>query len=173
MEEAPADASTLIYIAKADAFVEVAQCVPKLLVPPAVWREAVAEGERAGAAEVPRIRAAQGLGVLERVQLSQADQRLAATIAAENRLGSGESEVLAIGSSIGRAIVDEGRATRVARSLGVVPISTLFLPVVGRRSGRLTASDAMALLRRLAAAVATARADVVQEIEKELQREHT
>src|SRR6266508_1400575 len=98
MEEAPADASTLIYIAKADAFVEVAQCVQTLLVPPAVWREAVAEGERAGAAEVPRIRAAQGLGVLERVQLSQADQRLAATIAAENRLGSGESEVLAIGS---------------------------------------------------------------------------
>lgn len=170
MEEAPADASSLIYIAKADAFGAVTRCVRKLLVPAAVWREAVVEGERVGACEVPRIRAAEAASHLERVALSASEQRLAGTIAAENRLGSGESEVLAIGLRLGRAVIDEGRASRVARGLGVIAVSTLFLPVVGWRSGRLSRRDAIALLRRLAA-VTGARSDVVQEIEKELRRE--
>ncbi len=170
MEEVPADASTLIYVAKADAFGEVALCVRKLLVPPAVWREAVVEGDRVGAAEVPRIRAAEAAGILVRVELSESEQRLAATIAAQNRIGSGESEALAIGSSLGRAIVDEGRGSRVARALGIVPVSTLFSPVVGRQSGRLSSNDGLALLRRLATVIG-ARADVVQEIEKALRRE--
>jgi predicted nucleic acid-binding protein len=170
MEVAAADASTLIYIAKADVFREVAECVRKLLAPPAVWREAVVQGERVGAAEVPRIRAAEAAGILERVELSESERRLAGTLAVENRLGSGESEVLAIGLSLGRALIDEGRASRVGRGLGVVAVSTLFLPLIGRDSGRLSSSDATALLRRLAA-VTGARSDVVQEIEKELRRD--
>jgi predicted nucleic acid-binding protein len=170
MEEAPADASTLIYIAKANAFGEVAQCVRRMFVPPAVWREAVVEGDRVGAADVPQIRAAEAAGGIERVELSDSDLGLAGMIAVQNRLGSGESEVLAIGSSLGRAIVDEGRASRVARAMGIVPVSTLFLPVVGRNSGQLSSSDAVKLLRRLAT-VTGARSDVVQRIEMELQRE--
>jgi predicted nucleic acid-binding protein len=170
MEEAPADASTLIYIAKADAFDEVRECVSRLLVPPAVWREAAVAGESVGAAEVPRIRAAEAGGVIERVDLSRADLRLAGMIAVQNRLGSGESEVLAIGSRLGHAVVDEGRASRVARAMGIVAVSTLFLPVVGRQSGRLSKSEATDLLRRFAA-VTGARSDVVQTIEKDIQRE--
>ena len=170
MEEAPADASSLIYIAKADVFGGVARCVRKLLAPPAVWREAVVAGERVGAPEVPRIRSAEAASNVERVALSASEQRLARTIAAENRLGSGESEVLAIGLRLGRAVIDEGRASRVARGLGVIAVSTLFLPVVGWHSGRLSRRDAISLLRRLAA-VTGARSDVVQEIEKELRRE--
>jgi predicted nucleic acid-binding protein len=170
MEETPADASSLIYIAKADAFGGVARCVRKLLAPPAVWREAVVDGERVGAAEVPRIRAAEAASGLERVALSASEQRLAGTIAVENRLGSGESEVLAIGLSLGRAVIDEGRASRVGRALGIIAVSTLFLPVVGWRSGGLARRDAIALLRRLAA-VTGARSDVVQEIENEFGRE--
>jgi predicted nucleic acid-binding protein len=168
MEETPADASSLIYIAKADAFGGVARCVARLLVPPAVWREAVVEGDRVGAAEVPRIHAAQAAGLVERVALSASEQRLAGTIAVEHRLGSGESEVLAIGRSFGHALIDEGRASRVSRALGVITVSTLFLPVVGWQSGRLSRRDAIALLRRLAAVIG-ARSDVVQEIEKELE----
>jgi predicted nucleic acid-binding protein len=167
MEEAPADASSLIYIAKADAFDAVARCVHKFLVPSAVWREAVVDGERVGAPEVPRIRAAEAAAVLERVALSASEHGLAGTIAAENRLGSGESEVLAIGLRLGHAVIDEGRASRVARALGITAISTLFLPVVGWQSSRLSRGDAMALLLHLAA-VTGARSDVVQEIENEL-----
>jgi predicted nucleic acid-binding protein len=169
MEETPADASSLIYIAKADAFDGVAR-VRKLLAPPAVWREAVVDGDRVGAAEVPRIRAAEAASALERVALSASEQRLAGTIAVENRLGSGEREVLAIGLSLGRAVIDEGRASRVGRALGIIAVSTLFLPVVGWRSGGLSRRDAIALLRRLAA-VTGARSDVVQEIENEFGRE--
>src|SRR6266508_1601994 len=133
-QEVPADASTLIYLAKADAFMEVGLCVAGLLAPPSVWREAVVDGERIGALEVPRIRAAQSL---RQVDLSEAQGALARTLASEHRLGAGESEVLALGRSAGYAVVDEGRGARVARSLGIVAISTLFLPVLGRRGGAL------------------------------------
>jgi predicted nucleic acid-binding protein len=147
MEDYPADASTLIYIAKADAFGELAKCLRHLLAPPGVWREAVVEGERIGATEVSRIRAV------------------------ENRLGTGESEVLAVGTSLGQVIIDEGRASRVARALGLIALSTLFLPILGCRSGRLPAADAVIVLRRLAA-VTGARSDAVQKLEEELRREY-
>src|SRR5712691_6075842 len=111
-EELPADASTLIYIAKADAFQEIQRCVSTILVPSSVWREAVEEGEGIGAVEVPRIRKAEQAGSLRLAELAEAEAALAAAIAGEHRLGSGESEALALGKPIGQAIVDEGRATR-------------------------------------------------------------
>jgi predicted nucleic acid-binding protein len=169
MDEEPADASTIIYIAKAAAFGEVALCVPRLLIPPAVWHEAVVEGDRIGAFEVPRIRAARTAGTLQAVDLSASETRLAATIAAQHRLGRGESEVLAVGNRTGGCVVDEGRASRVARALGLAPVSTLLLPVLGVRSGRLQSDEALGLLGRLAA-VTGARVDVVQRIEQELKR---
>src|SRR5712691_11472860 len=145
-EELPADASSLIYLAKADAFAAAFSCVGGLLAPPAVWREAVEAGEHIGAAEVPRIRAAAEQELLRIVELSTDQQELAATIAAQHRLGLGESEVLALGTAIGRAIVDEGRATRAADALAILPVSTLFLPVLGRRSGSVDEGEAVALL---------------------------
>src|SRR5207342_3321411 len=131
MEDTPVDASTIIYIAKADAFEDVGRVISTLLVPAAVWREAVVEGERIGAFEVPRIRAAEVAGVIKRVELSAAEQRAAQGIADEHGLGKGESEVLAVAQRLGRAVVDEGRASRVAHLLGVSAVSTLLLPVVG------------------------------------------
>ena len=163
----PADASTLIYLAKADAFDEIRNCVPEITVTPAVWHEAVLEGERIGAPEVPRIVEAARAGGLRRVELSSHEQATADSIAAEHRLGRGESEVLALGIGIGRAIVDEGRASRVAEALGVFPLSTLFLPVLGRRGGRLDEDQAVHLLRRLAV-VTGATAEVVFAIEERL-----
>jgi len=169
-EDLPGDASTLIYLAKADAFEAAASCVTTILVPPAVWREAVDAGERLAYTDVPRIRDAEENGWLRRVDLSQDEQSLAATIAAEHRLGLGESEVLAFAQPLGRALVDEGRAARAARALGIVPISTLFLPALGRQSGRLSEAAALALLRKLAI-VTGARAEAVFAIEEHLRRE--
>jgi predicted nucleic acid-binding protein len=169
-EELPADASTLIYLAKADAFDEAAACVSRILVPPSVWREAVDEGERIGALEVPRIRAAAEAGVLARVDPSEAELARASALAAQYRLGAGESEVLALAMPARRAIVDEGRAARVAQSLGIVPVSTLFLPVLGRRAGTLDARTAIAMLRKLAGVIG-ARAEAVFAIEQELRKE--
>jgi predicted nucleic acid-binding protein len=164
--EVPADASTLIYLAKADAFTDVALCVAGLLAPPSVWREAVVDGERIGAIEVPRIREAESL---RRVDLTPAQGALAATLASEQRLGAGESEVLAIGQSAGYAVVDEGRGARVARSLGIVALSTLFLPVLGRRDGGLDQDEALELLHTLSV-VTGARAEVVIALERRIRR---
>lgn len=168
-DELPCDASTLIYLAKADAFAEAARCLGPLVVTPAVWREAVEEGERIGAAEVPRIREAERSGILHRVVLDEPEQQLSESIASEQRLGAGESEVLALGTTIGQAVIDEGRASRVAESLGITPISTLFVPLVGHRKRILSHSEALDLLRRLAI-VAGARADVVFALEKGLRK---
>jgi hypothetical protein len=169
-EELPGDASTLIYLAKADVFEAAAACVSTILVPPSVWTEAVAAGERFEYPDVPRIRDALDAGWLRRIELTDEQQALAGTIASEHRIGLGESEVLAAGRSSGRAIVDEGRATRAARSLGIVPISTLFLPVLGHLGGGLDEADALSLLRRLAV-VTGARAETVFAIEAHLGKE--
>lgn len=169
-QELPGDASTLIYLAKADAFEAASFCVPGILVPSAVWREAVETGERFEYPDVPRIRGAEAAGLLRRIDLGEDEQAVAATIAAEHRLGLGESEVLAVGQRIGRALVDEGRAARAARSLGIVAISTLFLPALGRRREGLDETAAVALLRKLAI-VTGARADVVFALEEQLRKE--
>ncbi|MDQ2910863.1 MAG: hypothetical protein M3R39_07600 [Actinomycetota bacterium] len=166
----PPDASTLIYLAKADAFQQAQRCVQTILVAPSVWREAVDEGERIGAVEVPRIRAARDDGSLRLVSLSQGELADAASIAAGHRLGAGESEVLALGTRLRRAIVDEGRAARVADALGIESYSTLFLPVLGRRRGGLDEEEAMSLLHRLAIVIGP-RAEVVLAIERHLRTE--
>lgn len=168
--DVPGDASTLIYLAKADACEEASTGVSPILVPPAVWREAVDEGERVGAPDVSRIREAAGAGLLRRVRLSDAEEDLAASIATEHRLGLGESEVLAVARRQARALIDEGRAARVATALGIVPISTLFLPVLAQREGAVDTPSAVELLRRLAV-VTGARADAVFAIEQQLRKE--
>lgn len=168
--ELPCDASTLIYLAKADAFSEAVRCVGPLVVTPSVWREAVEEGERIGAPEVPRIREAEMEGLLHRVDLDETEQKLAESLAVEQRLGAGESEVLALATTTGQAVIDEGRASRVAEAVGITPVSTLFLPLVGRQQRALQTREALALLRRLAV-VTGARAEVVFRLESELRKE--
>lgn len=165
MKEAlPGDASTLIYLAKADAFAVAHHCLKRILAPPGVWREAVEDAERLAYPDVPRIRDAVEDGFVVRVELDDDAQVLAGTIATEHRLGVGESEVLALGRGTGRALLDDGRAARVAPTLGVQPVSTLFLPVLGCVHGGLESSAAVAFLRRLAI-VTGARAETVYEIE--------
>lgn len=169
-DEVPGDASTLIYLAKADVFQAAASCVPTILAPPSVWRESVEAGEELGYPDVPRIRTAEATGSVRRVELSTADAAAAGSIATHHRLGLGESEVLALARTGRRALVDEGRAARAARALGIVPISTLFLPVLGRRRGALGTRDAVELLRSLAI-VTGARAEVVFAIDRALRKD--
>src|SRR6266849_1657170 len=168
MEEGiPGDASTLIYLAKANVFERAHQCVSTILVSPSVWREAVDQGERIGALEIPRIRAAADAGSLRLVELSEREEALASAIAGADRLGAGESEVLALATRIGGAIVDEGRAARVAEARAITVVSTLFLPVLGRQSRVLDEEQAVDLLWRLAIVIGP-RAEVVYAIEQHL-----
>lgn len=148
-EGVPADASSLIYIAKCDSFREVQRCAPLILVTPSVWEEAVEGGEQIGAPEA-LIRVAAETGWLQRVALEKEAARLARSIPAGERLGRGEREVLAMGRLVGRCIVDEGRAARVAASMGIASVPTLLLPALGYRSDRLDRSEAVDLMRCLA-----------------------
>jgi predicted nucleic acid-binding protein len=105
-----------------------------------------------------------------RVELTGQEEALAGSLAGDHRLGRGESEVLALGRRLGRAIVDEGRASRVAAALGIRRVSTLFLPVLGAQGRAMTRADAIAFLRRLALATG-ARAEAVYAIEEFLRRD--
>ncbi len=72
--------------------------------------------------------------------------------------------MVALATVRGQVLLDESRATRVAEALGFRPLSTLFLPLLGRSSGVLTEAHALEFLRRLSIATG-ARADVVIRIE--------
>lgn len=165
----PADASTLVYLAKADAFDAATRCVESISVPPLVWAEAVEAGQEKGAPEVARIEQAHGDGFLQRVELSEDQLAFATRIRNEHRLGHGESEVLALGQSGALVLVDEGRAARVAQALGINAVSTLFLPVLGRRHGPIPRGAALRLLEDLAV-VTGARAEVVLRIQQEIEK---
>jgi predicted nucleic acid-binding protein len=97
---------------------------------------------------------------VRRLDLTTKQEQRASQIASTHRLGQGESETLAAAESGGRVLVDDGRATRVAQALGLVPLSTLFLPVLAVRAGGMSESDALARLRSIATA-ANARAETV------------
>jgi hypothetical protein len=139
-----------------------------LVVGNAVWREAVEDGERFGYQDAQRIRRAHADEFVRRVALDDALSAMAGNIASTWRLGQGESETLALGQSARVAIVDDGRAARVAAALGIQPVSTLFLPVLGIR-GELSAVEARRFLHELAV-VMSARAEAIFEIEKHLGR---
>jgi predicted nucleic acid-binding protein len=144
--------------------------VGTVAVTPAVWDEVVEEGRRIGAPEVERVEAAAASGLLTRVDRTPQLRKAAEGIAITHRLGRGESEVLALAGLDGRCIVDEGRASRVASAMGLTPIPTLLIPVIGARSGVMTVREARALLRELAIA-ASARADLLLALEAELKGE--
>ena len=55
----------------------------------------------------------------------------------------------------------------MAAALGYVPISTIFIPIIGCRERALSKSDALELLRRLASVI-TIRADVMLMLESSI-----
>ena len=168
IEELPADASCLIHIARIDAFQRATRCVDSLVVGPAVWREAVEDGERYGYEDAQRIRDAAETGFVRKVDLEPDVAAFAGSLAATWRLGQGESEALALGREHGRAVVDDGRAARVAVTVGIEPVSTLFLPALGALRG-LEHEEAVQLLRQLAV-VMSARAETVFAVEEFIRR---
>jgi predicted nucleic acid-binding protein len=164
-EGVPSDATTLIYLAKADSFSLVEQAGFTLSCPAAVWREAVEDGEAGAYEDVQSIRDAEATGWVRRVSLTRAQEATASAIATTHRVGQGESEVLALAASGGRALLDDGRAARVAESIGVMPISTLFLPAIAAARGSLSHAAAIEALRAIARA-AGARAEAIIEVER-------
>ena len=161
------DASTLIYLAKADALHDAGALLGALLVPPAAWRETVESGERRGQLDKARIRSARDQGLLHIVELDPAIERRAIEIRRRRRIGFGESQVLATARKGSLVLMDDRRAARVAASMGMSTARTISLPVLCWRRGLMDSSGAVELLRRLTRAVGV-RADVLIRLEAEL-----
>lgn len=170
-EGTPADASALIYLAKAGAFPAAHVVVGRILIPPQVCVEAVEAGERKGMGDPTRIRSAEQKDLLHRIALTPAAEGRASDIVRRFRLGGGESQVIAVAARIGQMILmDDRQGRRVARALGCMPIATVFLPVFGRRGGLLDAPASLDLLHRLARVVGL-RADVLIRLETAIAKE--
>lgn len=160
------DASTLIYLAKADALPDAGRIAGALLVSPAAWRESVGTGRR-GHAEAVRIRSARKQGLIQILDLDARAERKAIELRSRHRIGLGESQVLAAARKSSTVLMDDRRAARVARVSGLIPLRTVSLPAFSCRRGLLGASEALALLRRLATVIPV-RADVLMRLETDL-----
>lgn len=161
------DASSVIYLAEADALRDAAVLVGALLVPPAVWREAVEAGERRGQLDQVSIRSARDQGLLHVLELDPEIEKRAIEIKRRRRIGFGESQVLAIAKQGGLVLMDDRRAARVAMSMGVSPARTISLPVLCWRRGLIDSSGALDLLRRLTRVVGV-RADLLMRLEADI-----
>lgn len=146
----PADASSLIYLAKTGGLQYAVACLGPLLMTPRVWVEVVEFGERRGATDVALIRAAIAGRSIRKSKLDEAHSERAERIAADFGLGLGESEVLACADQHPFVLLDEKRATRAANALGISTIGTIVVPALCARAGVLDKTAALVLLDAIA-----------------------
>ncbi len=142
----PADSSAIIYLAKAGGLAAASARFGPLLMAPAVWAEVVVAGARAGRAEVAAIEQAVETGYVQRAALDSALRKRAHKLAHQFGLGAGESEVLALALGFELVLLDEHRATRAARALGVWSIETALVPAFCVQANVLDAAAALELL---------------------------
>lgn len=142
----PSDSSAIIYLAKAAGLTAAYARFGPLLMPPGVWAEVVTVGVRAGRAEVAAVERAVADGYVKRAELDVALRRRAHKLQVQFGLGAGESEVLALGPAFELVLIDEHRATRAAKALGVSSLETAFVPALCAQAGVLDAKAAHELL---------------------------
>lgn len=130
------DSTPLISLARRGLFDLLRVLYGRVILPPAVYREVVTEGEeRAGAQETKEAIAA---GWMEVIALQ--DSGAAPRIRAMFLLGDGESEVLALSQERGAdlIIIDEERGFRRAEALGFNALRTLGVLLQAKVHGRIT-----------------------------------
>ena len=139
-----------MYLAKAAGLAAAYARFWPLLMPPAAWAEVVTAGVRAGRAEVAAVEKAVADGYVQRAALDAALRRRAHKLELQFGLGAGESEVLALGPGFELVLIDEHRATRAAKALGVSSLETAFVPALCAQAGVLDAKAAHELLNAIA-----------------------
>ena len=161
----PLDASALIYLAKSGGLTAAGACFGVLLIPPAVWNEVIVAGMQRGSTDVASIQAAVDAGIVRAHSLDTPLRRRALKIAHQFGLGAGESEVLALGATHEVVLLDEHRATRASKALGVTAIETVLAPALCVQARVLDAAEAIDLLRSIARHT-TVRAEMVRRVEQ-------
>ena len=127
------DSSTLIHLAAIDRLALLNEFFERIVVPPAVWREVVEQGEgRYGAAEVEQARQAGWIQVLAPV-----DAALLQLLRRD--LDDGESEViaLAIDQQAELVLLDESDARRIADLYGLSKTGVIGLLIRAKREGHI------------------------------------
>jgi predicted nucleic acid-binding protein len=130
------NSTPLISLARRGLFDLLRSLYGRIILPPAVYREIVTEGEeRAGAHETE---AAIAVGWMEVIALQEPEA--AQRIRAMFLLGDGESEVLALAREQGAdlILIDEERGFRRAEVLGFNVLRTLGVLLQAKARGRIT-----------------------------------
>ena len=125
------DTSPLIHLARADQFLLIRSLYPSLLLPPAVWREVVEEGNgRAGEAEV---RAAVDSGWME----VRPPQNRSMLRFLKSELDEGEAESLALAAQVraGLLLVDETPARERAALMNLPFTGTVGVLIRAKTAG--------------------------------------
>ena len=161
----PADASAVIYLAKAGGLAAASACFGPLIMAPAVWEEVVERGGKRGSADVPLVLEAEKAGHVRKVILSPAQDRRVITQFEEFQLGPGETEMLALASDHGWVLVDDLRATRASQQLGIQSVGTIVVPAVCVQTGVLEPEAGRELLYGIARHT-TVRADMLRRVEQ-------
>ena len=124
-----ADSSPLISCARAGKLALIRSVYPRILIPPAVYREIVMEGAgRPGAEEVKA-------AVSVWIEIKEPGcENLVSEV--KQRLGDGESEAIALAKELnGYILADEGSAIAEARKRGVRVKSTLLMLLEAKEQG--------------------------------------
>ena len=125
----------LIALAQCDLFTLLQTLFGQVLIPPAVYREVVSEGEgRAGAEETQDAVTASWLVIQELQEPADARGLQQAFL-----LGDGESEALALARQQPTDVIllDEARAVRCAREMGLPVLRTVGLLLQAKSRGHL------------------------------------
>ena len=127
------DAGPVIYLAKLDAFDALAVANRVGALPPSVYGEVARADLSFRHPEIPLIERARADGLLEVVDLSPDEARLAAAFGTRTSgLHSGELDVLGLGAGRGWSVcLHERQAARLARGLGIATVHVVELLVAG------------------------------------------
>ena len=121
-----ADASPLLYAARAEILDILFRTLGTMGITPAVYREAIEQGERRGYRDARLLRKELEKERLVLLKLSREEERLSLNLQAESNLDASECETIACARVRGlTALLHDRKACRLAAAVGV---STLRLP---------------------------------------------
>ena len=120
-----ANAGPLIHLARISKLHLIQVLFKEVHIPEAVKNEAVNKGKAEGYADALAIERAVSLGWIKVVKTETSAEKLTE----ETKIGKGEAEAVLLAKQMGttRILMDDDRARRVARSLGLKPHGTVYI----------------------------------------------
>jgi len=120
-----ANAGPLIHLARINKLHLLQDLFKEVYIPEAVKNETLNKGKAEGYADALAIEGAMSLGWIKVVQTENNAEKLAE----EAKIGKGEAEAILLAKQMSttKILMDDDRARRVARSLGLKPHGTIYI----------------------------------------------